>query len=484
MPPESSHDARIAAATAVGEASLPEELDAATEPIPSTLPAGPRWRQVLVLALPMLGEQVGVFLVGFVDTLLAGRINKEATTAVGAGGYMGWFVSMAFMLVSTGAAALVARSLGARDRGTAARVLNQSLLLALLVGAAVSLGVLLAAPLLAQALTQTPLARLYLTQYVRIDALGYAAFGVMLVLGGALRAAGDTRTPMVIMLLVNIVNAVVSASLVFGWLGLPRLEVLGIAIGTVVARTLGGLLMVAVLIRGLRGLQLRRALLRPHGGVLARIMRVGLPAAGEAGLLWCGQMGFILVVTHSAVGDEATVNFAAHTIAMRLEAISYLPAVAWMTAAATLVGQYLGARRASDASGAGHVAAMQAGALTALVGVAFFLLAEPLYRLMSDDAQVIARGAETFRWLGCIQPFLGMAIVYIGALRGAGDTRTMMLFSLIGSIGLRIPVAWLGGIALDGGLLGCWAGMWADNLAKFSMGLGRFAQGGWKRIRV
>jgi len=465
---------------------MADEAEAVAAPLThlESLPGGSISRQVWVLALPMLGEQIGSFLVGMVDVWLAGWLSKEATGAVGTGGYMSWFTMLAFTLVSTGAAALVARCFGARDFRTAKRALNQSLVLALLLGVPVSVLVYVLAPPMADLFSQTDAARGLFTTYVRIDALGYAAFGALLICGAVLRAAGDTRSPMLIMLAVNVLNPLVSAALVFGWLGLPRLGVTGIALGTVAARWLGGGLIILVLARGLHGLRLEWRELWPDAAILRRILRVGLPAAGDAGLLWAGQLFFLLIIVHTATGDASTVNYAAHMIAMRMEAISYLPAVAWATAGATLVGQYLGAGSKQLAARSGHVAALQTAGLTTLIGLSFFTLAELIFRGMSNDPAVWAVGTPAFRLLAFIQPFLGVAIVYTAVLRGAGDTRVTMVFSLIGSFLLRIPVAYLCGIVLGGGLIGAWIGMWADNLAKCLLGLGRFLHGGWQRVKV
>lgn len=432
----------------------------------------------------MLGEQIGVFTVMICDAFLAGRVSKEATAAVGAGAYMGWFVSLAFSLVGAGTGAIVARSFGARDLRSANRTLNQSVAIALALGVVVTLVVFIAAPLGAALLTQTPAAQRMFTQYVRIDCIGYMPFMLFLICGAVLRAAGDTRTPMFIIIVINIVNAALSAGLVFGWLGLPRLGVAGIAIGTVVARAMGGAISVGLFLRGMRSLRLDSSALEPDMETIRRILRVGLPAAADSALMWIGQFGFLIVVAHTAAGDAATVNFAAHTIAIRMESVSFLPAVAWMTAAATLVGQYLGAQRPDLARRAGHIAALQASLLTTSVGVFFFVGSEWIYRVMSADPQVRSVGGAAFRFIAFAQPILGMAIVYIGALRGAGDTKATMVFSLIGGLGLRIPVAWFCGVYLHGGLIGAWFGMWADNLAKFAMGLGRFIHGGWKNVRV
>lgn len=447
------------------------------------LPRGSINRQVFILALPMLGEQFGNFMVTFVDTWLAGRVAKEATAAVGAGGYMGWFVSLALSLVGTGAAALVARCFGSGDQRTARRGLHQAIMLSAVLGVMVTIVGYFGAPLLTMLFGLTERADVMLVRYVRIDSFGYALFSMFLVGSGVIRAAGDTRTPMMIMIAVNAVNIIVSSALVFGWFG-PPLGVSGIATGTVVARCLGGALMIAVLLRGVRGLRLERHLFTYDRAVMRRILKVGLPAAGDTGLLWIAHMAFITAVSYSGTGAYADANFAAHTIALRMEAITFLPAVAWMTAASTMVGQYLGASRPDDAARAGHRAALQTAGLTTIIGALFVIYAEPIFAFMSDDPLVRQVGAPAFRLMGFVQPFLGMAIVYVGALRGAGDTRTTLMFQIFGGILLRVPFAWLFGVYMHGGLLGCWIGMWMDNFAKFFCGWLRFLHGGWKKLKV
>lgn len=437
-------------------------------------------KQVFFLALPMLGEQVLNFLVAFFDTWIAQFLGKEATNAVGTGAYMGWFVGLIGMLVGTGSAALVSRSFGARDIRTADRAANQSLILALVFGATMALTVFAVAPLLAGLLTQTPTAADDVLRFLRIDCLGYTLYSVAVVCSGAIRAAGDTRTPLLIQGGVNIFNMVIVYSAVF----LLDMGIEGIAASTAIARSLGGIVTFFVLSRGLRGMRITRAGLRPDFEIIRRILKVGVPAGLDAGIMWIAQMTFLLIVAHSAVGDAATVNSAAHMIAMRIEAISYLPAVAWMTAGATLVGQNLGAGAPARAARCGHVAALQAAALCTVIGGVFFFAAHPIYGLMSQDPEVRRVGGAAFGYMGLVQPILAMAIVYIGALRGAGDTRTTMLFALIGGLAIRVPGAYFGAIVLQWGLLGAWLGMWADNFVKFALGYSRFRRGRWKHTKV
>jgi putative MATE family efflux protein len=377
----------------------------------------------------------------------------------------------------------VSRCWGASDRATGRRALNQAVVIGLALGIATSIGVFLAAPLLATFLAATPEAHDLFIRYVRIDCWGYVLYSIVLVCGGVVRAAGDTRTPMRIMVGVNVANALISSALVFGWFG-RSYGASGIAFGTVMARTIGGVLMIWVLIRGLDGLKLNWREMRPDFEILRRITRVGLPAAADAGVMWIAQMAFIKLIASTASGDLGTANYAAHMIAMRFEALTYLPAMAWMTAAATLVGQYLGANDPRRATRAGHVAALQGASLTLVVSISFWTMAGLLYSLFTEDSAVREIGTPALRLLGFIQPILAMAIIYMGALRGAGDTRTTMGISVIGGLAVRLPLAYLGGIVLHGGLIGAWCGMWADNITKFVLGWARFVHGGWKRVRV
>ena len=446
----------------------------------TSLPTGMLGRQVFILALPMLGEQFLNFMVSMVDTSLAGTISKEATAAVGTASYVGWFITLAFQLVGVGASALVARMYGARDIGTANRGLNQAMVMALLIGAAVTVVVLFAATPFSSVLLRTTEASTMCSTYLRIDAWSYTAASLSFVGLAIVRAAGDTRSPMWIMVAVNVLNIVISMWLLFGlgW------GVVGIAIGTVVARGAGGVLTLVVLWRGLRGLRLEWRLLRPDFPIIGRIVRVGLPSAGEASIMFLTQLIFIFIVTMTATGADSTVNYAAHLIAIRAEGITYLPAIAWMTAAATLVGQYLGANQPERAARAAHLAALQAGLLTTAAGIAFFVFAEPFYAFMSNDPQVRAVGVPAFRIMAFFQPLLGMGIVYVGSLRGAGDTRAALIVTTITALLVRVPLAYLFGVVLHGGLIGAWIGMWCDNVLRCLLMAGRFVQGGWKKIEV
>ncbi|MCH7720858.1 MAG: MATE family efflux transporter, partial [Planctomycetes bacterium] len=303
----------------------------------------PLRKTVLILALPILGEQLLNSFVGLFDTYLAGDISKAATAAIGLAAYMGWLASMLFMLVGTGTTALIARLTGAGEHADANRIANQSMTLAAITGPAVFVLIYLLAPSFAAWQNMPEETAAIVVTYLRIDAAGLTLTAWTLVGAAALRGVADMRTPMLILGVVNVINVIVSATLVFGLGPFEPMGIHGIVTGTVVARTVGGLITIAVLARGRSGLRLRRHLLTPHWTSIRRIVRIGLPAASDGAIMWTGQFIFLMIIGRLAVGQLGEAYYAAHMIGVRLEALIYLPATAWSMAAATVIGQNLGA---------------------------------------------------------------------------------------------------------------------------------------------
>lgn len=176
--------------------------------------------------------------------------------------------------------------------------------------------------------------------------------------------------------------------------------------------------------------------------------------------------------------------FAAHIVGIRVEAITYLPAVAWGAAAATLIGQSLGAHDVDRARRAGREAVIQCGLLGLGITLIFLFGAQQIYGLMHNDPAVRAAGVPAFRLAACFQIPLIVAIVFVSGLRGAGDTRFPMYITAISTFGIRLPLAYVCGVVLDGGLFGAWIGMCADMLVRGTLVAARFLSGKWTTIRV
>ncbi|MCH7868174.1 MAG: polysaccharide biosynthesis C-terminal domain-containing protein, partial [Myxococcales bacterium] len=240
-------------------------------------------RTLFLLALPVLAEQFLNSFVGFVDLFLSGHLspdptselNQHATSAIGIAAYMGWLATMLFGFVGVGTTALVSRHWGANEHAEANRIANRSMALSLVMGVAVCLLFFLSAPWLAWFLEMEGARYKIAVRYLRIDAFGHIFSSLSLIGAAALRGTGNTRSPMLILGMVSVLNLIISPLLVFGLGPLPPLGIDGIVFGTVIARCSGGLLMVIALARGISGLKLLRTELTLRGEPVRRILRIG-----------------------------------------------------------------------------------------------------------------------------------------------------------------------------------------------------------------
>jgi Na+-driven multidrug efflux pump len=217
-----------------------------------------------------------------------------------------------------------------------------------------------------------------------------------------------------------------------------------------------------------------------------RILRIGLPAAADGAIMWTGHFLFLKLIawTGSSAGGPINYAFAAHMVVVRLEAFTYLPANAWAAACATMLGQALGAGLPQRARLVGREAALQAGCVAAVIGLGFIVFARPLCALMHEDPHVVDQAAGVLRMIGAFEPVLALTIVYMGALRGAGDTVFPLFFTAFGLALVRLPVSYLLALYLGWGLRGAWLGVSADLLVRMTLAWTRFRRGRWVATKV
>ncbi len=436
-------------------------------------------RDVLVLALPAVGEQMLNMTVGIVNTFLVGHLSAAALTGVGLSTQLIMMTIALVAAVTTGSTALIARAIGARDLHTANRVLGQSMLLGGIVGViATALGVGFAYQALHLMGARGDALALG-TAYLRIVSLTFLLSTLMFVGNACLRGAGDTRTPLRIMMLVNGLNIFVAWVLINGSFGLPRLGVVGAALGAAAGRSIGGLLVLWILFHGRSGLRLQRLPWVLNFPTIRRILHVGLPSGAEQLLLRLGQISFARIV--AALGTTA---YAAHAVALNTESLSFMPGFGFAVAATTLVGQGLGARDDRLAERYGYVSYALGAAVMGLMGVIFILFARPLVSIFTDDAEVIALATGPLRLIGFVQPMLAAMMIFAGALRGAGDTRAPMLITGAALWLVRVPLGALFVLVLGWGLQGAWTVMAIDLSLRGACNYLRFRGGRWKTVKV
>jgi putative MATE family efflux protein len=402
-------------------------------------------RQVLVLAMWPLLEQVLAFFVGLTDLLIAGRMAEGGDRvaildAMGLGGYVGWFFNILQGAVATGVMALVSRATGGRDASLANRALGQGLWLGIAAGIASLLVLQAGITLLVNWIGLSPAAAVQAESFLRVLAISGPFSGALFAVNAALRGAGDTRTPFLAMIVVNLVNMTMSWALVFGPAPFGGHGVGGIAAGTVIG-WIAGLLTAVLLVgrKGKDGLHWSRNSLRLHGDTLKRILRVGAPQSMEIAMMWMIHAFGIKVI--AGLKDEGALG--AHILAIRVESMSFLPGFAIATAAAALAGQYLGAGSREMAVRAVRLCWKSAVLLMSLMGVFFVLCRNWLITWMAPDSELhLQLAAPLLVVCALAQPFFATCIILKTSMRGAGATHIVMRWSFGSMIFYRVIVLW------------------------------------------
>jgi putative MATE family efflux protein len=438
---------------------------------PGTLPALGIWE----LAWPAIVNNLLQALVGLAGIKIVGSLGASAVAAVTTGNRIFFVLQALLMAVTAGTTALVARAWGAGDPAEAEQVNRASIWVCLGISLVVTFPAVVFADPLARFFRLEEETVLLAATYIRWISLFNAAFTIQFVLSVALRAAGDTRTPLWIGALTNIVNLILLYVLVYGRLGFPALGVAGAAIAGGTAFGIGSLVFLYLWVRGylLLGIGPPRCLDRAR---VRRLVNIGYPAGLEQ-LVWQG--GFIAFLWIVAL--YGTAPYAAYGIGVTILAFSFLIGWGFSIAAATLVGQHLGAGDPEGATRSGWRAARLSVISMVAFGLAIIAGAWPLARWMIDDPEVVRLTVVFIYVLGSLQPLMAMEFALTGSLRGAGDTRFPLLTVLSGLIFVRCTLAGLFAW-LDFSVEWIFYALIADYVVKATMLTLRFRGGSWKTV--
>lgn len=472
-------------------------------------------RNVFRLAWPAIAENALQTLLGIVDTAVVARLGTAALSGVGASQQLIWVLTTALIAISMGTTVLIARFTGARQGEHANAVLKQSIVLSLLMGLLLFPISFIAHPLLGM-LGLTPEAVNDGAAYLSITMTFAVLIVFMFVAGAAMRGAGDTRTPMYVAAFINVLNAFLAVEMVFGgekasgilsgWLNgigiplqvpglsfIPEMGVAGSAWATVIARGIGALILLVLLMRPNGFLQIwRGGSWLPNFELIGRMMRIGIPSAVEQMLMSLG----ILVYSFIVIGMGELI-FATSRLALNAVFLSQMPGFGFSMAATTLVGQSLGAKRPRRAVLGSQLATRSALVWMTVMGVVFFFFGEAILRIFTDDPRLLTLGADALKVIAFSQPFLAYAFVVAGSLRGAGDVKYPMWVTTLTVWAVRLPTgAFLGlpevcipftNVCIPGlglGLQGIYAALIVEAGLRAVLFVRRFNEGKWKTMRV
>ncbi len=456
----------------------PDRPDRASDDAPESA----LFRRIWALAWPTLLYNVLELSLGTADLLMVRGLGHEATAAIGLTRQIAFLLEAAALAVAVGVIALVSQGAGAGDRRQVEGVMHQSTRLVLLLSPPITLlGYLASRPLLA-AMQADEAALTHAVPYLHIYFLGTVFLWGTVIPAAIFRGTGDAKTPLKLATVVAVLNVPLNYLFIFGAGPWAPMGVAGAAVGTVLARAIGAGLYLVLLVRGTRHGRVRfRPLLGLDWPLIRRMLRIGMPPAlaGVArngarvvylGLLGAGALGGAM---HAAAG-----------VGLQVRLVSVLPALAFQIAAATLVGQAVGAGRLDRAEALGRRSVQLLSVIMAGVVALTFAFARPLAALFIADAEVVPLAATVLRWFAVAQFFSSVSICVQGALTGAGDTKPILTYTIATQWGLLLSltvIALIGfGWEPEGPLL-AWV---AAPLAQLVLMRRRFRSGRWRRRRA
>ena len=427
---------------------------------------------ILALAWPTMLEQLMQTAVQYIDTAMVGSLGTQATAAVGATTTVNWLIGSSVSALGVGFLSFIARAYGAGDQKAASKAVSQAVLVTAVVGTlftVLTLGLSGLVPVWMQVdesiqeLASTYFFILYLPMLPRAASI---------ILGTALRAAGDTKTPMKVGVWVNIINVVLNFLLIFPTRPLTVLGVtftmpgagmgvIGAAVASAIAFAFGGIRITMVLWKHPM-ISPRGSSFKPDMTILKPCLKTALPNMLQRFGTSLGYVAFAAMI--NSLGEVAT---AAHTIANTVESAFYIPGYGMQTAAATLAGNAYGANDKQRMNELARMFIPIEIILMILSGGALFLLAPPLVGIFSDSAEVIELGTTVLRMVALSEPFYGFSIIVEGMMLGVGNTKQPFAFNILGMWGVRIVGTFIFTQLLSFGLVSAWACMIAHNLLLF-----------------
>jgi putative MATE family efflux protein len=400
-------------------------------------------RAILLLAVPMVLEMVLESLFAVVDIFWVGRLGANAVATVGLTESMLSLVFAVGMGLSLSTTAMVARRIGEKDPEGAAVAGVQAITLGLVVSLAIGVPCLIFAPQLLRLMGASPEIVAVGSGYTRICLGGSCAVLLLFLNNAIFRGAGDAAIAMRLLWVSNIINLILDPCLIFGVGPFPRLGVTGAALATFTGRSIGVLYQFYRLLRGTERIRILRNQIRVNYGVLLRLLRVSLTGILQFAIAHTSWIGLVRIV--SIFGAAA---LAGYTIAIRVVIFVILPSWGLSNAAATLVGQNLGAGHPERAEKAVWRTGFYNVAFLGGVGILFILFAEPVVRLFTHDPAVVPLGAACLRIVSYGNLGYAYFMVMMQAFNGAGDTITPTIVNFFGFWLFEIPLAYVLAIPL------------------------------------
>ncbi|MHB1457361.1 MAG: MATE family efflux transporter [Armatimonadota bacterium] len=415
-----------------------------------------------------------------VDGIFVGRLGSNALAGVGLAMQIMFVLMSVAVGISIGSTALVSRSIGANDPDQASKAFRQSILISITISLICGVMAYLAGPSAISAMGGKGEGLRLGVTYLNILLFGITPFFLMFMMSGIYRGLGDTKTPLIIMIVTTAVSLTGDYLLIFGIGPFPRLGVAGAGVAAVTSRVIATVLFLLFLRRTAIKDALRGSWI-PAWSCFLRIMRIASPAIVQ-GMLRSGASMFFFGILGST--PEGMLAISALTIGLRTEGLAFMPGFAFSIAAESMVGQNLGAMQKERAEKSAKAAMWQGVWVTGTIGLMFILFARPIASMFTQDPDVLPLAAQYLMLNGISEPFLAVAMVLTGALQGAGQTKLPLYATIITLWCIRLPLTYLLAITFGWNTPGAWVAMSASTVLQGIATYIIFKRSNWAETKV
>lgn len=446
---------------------------------------------ILSLAFPAIVGQISKSFVQVVDSMFIGRLGVLQLGAVALVTTLAWAILTLADGFSIGLTACIARMTGAKEPGEAGLFFRTGISAMGILGVLIAPFFIIFNEGLFRALNMPADLYGYGRDYMTYYLLFLPFVFLFSALEASFRGSGDTRTPMLVGLLLNVINILLDWIMIFGKFGFPALGVKGAALATGISFVTGTVLLFALSRRLPCGAQ-RSGLIRSSDtgrktlppllslSHLGRTVNISLPASGEQLAMSVSQ----LILMAIAVNPLGSSHVASFHIVMRLASLSFMPGFGFAIAAATLSGQNLGSGRPDRAGRLIWHSVFYCGLVMAVISICYFVFPKALVGLFTPDSGIQALSRLPMRVYAMFALFLAPTMVLGGGLRGAGDTKYPMIYMMLSRFLIRLPLGWLLSIRMGLGLAGVWVAMCSDFLIRSVLLSIHTLRGRWKTKRI
>ena len=438
--------------------------------------------RTLQIAWPAILESFFTAFAGLVDSLMVSSMGAAAVAAVGLTTQPKFIGLALFIAANVSISALVARRKGEKNRDGANRIFVTFLTFIVIAAVIISVFLVALADPIIRLCGSEPETHDMAVTYFRIVMGGMIFNCIQMGVNSAQRGAGNTKITMRTNLVSNTINIIFNYLLIQGHLGFPKLGIHGAALATVlgtVVASIMSLLSVWKKDNFISLIYIAKERIRPGWDAFCNIIRVGYSVFAEQLLM---RVGFMM--TSLMAADQGTNAMAAHQVGMNIMGLSFSFGDGLQSTAVALIGFSLGAGDAELAKGYGKICRMIGTCISVVLAVVYFLGAHWLYGLFFEEEEIVAIGVQIMYVIVAVVVLQISQVIYMGCLRGAGDTLYTAIASTASVTVIRTAVSWICGYALGWGILGIWMGVVADQGSRLIFASIRFKQGKWTQIKI